>query len=917
MHINPRRAHYVFSSHWDREWYLTFQNFRYHLVQLFDQVLEAFIKGDLLGPFVTDGQAILLEDYLEVRPEKREIVQQFLRQGKLVAGPWYVMPDEFIVSGEALIRNLELGRQLVRTLGGKPSNAGFVCDVFGHNSQLPQILNGFGIKFAYLWRGSNAIEWRNFRWRGADGTEIICYRFGPAGYCDYAMKIRHVTDRELPFDPNITSEELRAYLSNEAAMTEVDPILVFDGGDHLHWDIDTYSIITQKELALDPPIEIIHSSLDEYQAEVLSQVDRITPRIEGELREPGFYPVTQDQQDVIPGVLSSRVWIKQMNAKCQTALCHWAEPLCALTSSIFVDQKGERGFIDIAWKWLLQNHPHDSICGCSIDAVHEDMCYRFAQSLQIADTVTKNMMLRVSASVADNLEADDLRITLFNLLPFPLDQTVELNVDIPIEWPKYKDWYSPELKPVFRLFGPEGQEIEYQLLSQEPDHTRIYLSDKFMPEVRKVNSVFISLPISIPATGYTSLIARAEKKGEAVRFSTKSSLKVSDHSIANDLLQVEIEPNGSLTLIDLRTGHTYRNLMSFEDGADIGNGYNYRSPASDQIFYSTASQSDIALIHNGPYIASFLVRTLIRIPDEFDFKSMKRSSQWTDLTIESIISLRPGANFVEIENTIYNNSKDHRLRVLFPSDASLASTYLTDTPFDVVQRPISSPENAHLYREPDPFTRPQQSWVSVNDNKFGLAVIAPELMEVMVQDLPERPIALTLFRSTRNTVFTDGEPGGQLLGPLHFKYDLLPILSVPDRAFLFQLGQRLSTGVREVQITKKDLDNYRGNHILPQSLEFIKIDGNVVVTSIRQTNSGLEVRIFNPNMDVAKATIELSKDNPEFVTLENAELVDFEHQPISEKLGLRDGTLSMLVEPKKILTLRFLNNLMIETNELF
>jgi len=189
-------------------------------------------------------------------------------------------------------------------------------------------------------------------------------------------------------------------------------------------------------------------------------------------------------------------------------------------------------------------------------------------------------------------------------------------------------------------------------------------------------------------------------------------------------------------------------------------------------------------------------------------------------------------------------------------------------------------------------------------------------MEVMVQDLPERPIALTLFRSTRNTVFTDGEPGGQLLGPLHFKYDLLPILSVPDRAFLFQLGQRLSTGVREVQITKKDLDNYRGNHILPQSLEFIKIGGNVVVTSIRQTNSGLEVRIFNPNMDVAKATIELSKDNPEFATLENAELVDFEHQPISEKLGLRDGTLSMLVEPKKILTLRFLNNLMIETNDL-
>ena len=318
---------------------------------------------------------------------------------------------------------------------------------------------------------------------------------------------------------------------------------------------------------------------------------------------------------------------------------------------------------------------------------------------------------------------------------------------------KIIDWFSPESRPVFQLLGPEGKEIEYQMLSQETGRKRIYLSDKFMPEVRKVNSVLISLPVSIPATGYTSLIARGGKTGEAVNFPTKTSLKVSDHSIENEMVKVEIEPNGTFTLIDQRTGHSYRHLMTFEDGADIGNGYNYRSPVSDQVFYSTTSQSSFALIHNGPFIASLFVRTLIKIPDEFDFQSMKRSSQWTDLTIESTISIRPGSNFVEIENTIYNNSKDHRLRVLFPSDASLAATYLTDTPFDVVQRPISSPEDNRQYREPDPLTRPQQSWVSVNDDQCGLAVIAPGLMEVMVQDLPDRPVALTLFRSTREYGF--------------------------------------------------------------------------------------------------------------------------------------------------------------------
>ncbi len=557
---------------------------------------------------------------------------------------------------------------------------------------------------------------------------------------------------------------------------------------------------------------------------------------------------------------------------------------------------------------MLQNHPHDSICGCSIDAVHEDMRYRFAQSLQIADSLTKSSMLKISASIADYPEADELRITLFNPLPFPLDQTVDLCLDIPAEWPGSADWFSSELKPGFRLFGPDKQEIEYQWLSVEPDRKKIYLSDSSFPEVRKVNSVSICLPVSIPATGYTCLVGRSEKKPGAVRFPKKSGLKVTDHSISNDLLRVDIEPNGAVTLVDLQTGRSYDRLMTFEDSGDIGNGYNYRSPASNQVYFSTAAHADIALIHNGPFLASFLVRTVLKIPAEFDFDSKKRSSRSADLIIESIISLRPGVNFLEVDNTVYNTAKDHRLRVLFPSGASSATTYLTDTPFDVVERPIASPENDHEYREPDPFTRPQQSWAAVYDDQFGLAVIAPGLMEVMVEDLPERPIALTLFRSTRNTIFTDGEPGGQLLGPLHFRYTLSPIFNAPNRVSLFQLGQRMATGLRDVQQTRKDLDRYGVTGHLPPSLEFIKIVGDVVVTSIRQTISGLEVRFFNPNTYIETVAIELAKDLPDFPAPDYAELVDFEHQPIGERLMLRDRTLSLTIEPKKILTLRFRMN---------
>ncbi len=150
-----KHIHYVLSTHWDREWYRTFQGFRFRLVALMDQVTDGLEKGAMLGPYQTDGQAIILEDYLEIRPERRGLVEKLLSEGKLVAGPWYVLPDEFTVSGESLVRNLRFGRDTVRSMGGTPSNAGFMCDMFGHTSQMPQILAGFNILGAFIWRGTN------------------------------------------------------------------------------------------------------------------------------------------------------------------------------------------------------------------------------------------------------------------------------------------------------------------------------------------------------------------------------------------------------------------------------------------------------------------------------------------------------------------------------------------------------------------------------------------------------------------------------------------------------------------------------------------------------------------------------------------------------------------------------------------
>jgi alpha-mannosidase len=881
--MSPRQAHYVLSTHWDREWYQTFQNFRYQLVRLLDRVLEGWDNGQLKGPFQTDGQVIVLEDYLEIRPERRQKVGELLKEGKLVAGPWYVMPDEFIVSGESLVRNLLVGRQLVRTLGGNPSNAGFVCDIFGHNSQLPQIFAGFGIQGGYIWRGINPIQstpsgvrkiQRLVRWRGADGTELPCYRFGKVGYCSYAVQVRHASEPDRPFDLEQTWEDMDAFLGEEAEATEVQPLLLFDGGDHMEWETQTYRVLSERVGRKDEPYDIVHTSLDAYLEAMLLEADKITTVVEGELREPALYPKDVDQQWLIAGVISSRVWIKQWNAVCQALLCQWAEPVTAMTRAV-LGSEYPQGFLDVAWKWLLMNHPHDSICGCSIDAVHEDMRYRFHQCQDIAERLTMEATRQLAANVVGEVKQNEVRVVVFNPLLSQYQDVAELTLEIPVEWTTYSDW-GYEARPAFRITTPDGEEVLFQGLDQDMNRTRFRVLGIKFPPSYKVHLVRVSLNLSIPALGYTTLIVRPTQN---------------------------VQVNGSLVVTDRRSGKVYRDWLTFEDSGDIGDGWNYAAPCNDQAFVSSACQSSVALVHNGPLQATLRIRTPMNLPAEFDFNTRRRSERMTEVIIDSLVTLRAGSERVEVETTVHNTAGDHRLRVLFPSGAP-AMTYLAETPFDVVERQIALRSDNHLYREPELETKPQQSWSAVYSAGRGMAVISSGLLESTVRDQPDRPLALTLFRSTRRTVMTEGETGGQLIGELNFRYWLAPLADEPDRAGLSRLGQLLAGGLRAVQQTTKDIALYRTDGKLPVEGSYLTVDGAVVVTSLRRVGAGLEVRLFNPNTSIVPASIHINPHLPVVIKPARAWLVDFESNIIQTLEGFDGQTVTLAVKPKQILTVR-------------
>jgi alpha-mannosidase/mannosylglycerate hydrolase len=897
--MSQRQAHYVLSTHWDREWYQTFQDYRFRLVRLIDRVLKGWETEDLQGPFQMDGQVITVEDYLEIRPERRQQVEKLIQNGKFILGPWYVLPDEFLVSGESIIRNIRLGGDIVRQMGGKSSKAGFMCDMFGHNSQMPQIFAGFNIPAAFIWRGINIIDQRLVQWKGADGTVIPSYRFGHNGYCTYSVDVR----RCRPYMAEPTAEEyeqrLDDYLKKESTETQVGPLLIFDGCDHLEWDPVSYQAILKKISNPDLDFRMSHSSLDEYSQDLLKVASQIEAKLEGELREPGLYPSHLDSQWLIPGVLSSRVWIKQANARCQDLLCLWAEPL-SVASTFLLDQEYPIGYLNTAWKWLITNHPHDSMCGCSIDAVHEDMRYRFNQCERIANRVAIEKMRDIAANINGQPKDDDLRLVVFNPAVLPYQQTGEVTLMLPDHWPTFNEFFGFEPKPAFKIFDWNGKEISYQRLSQEMGQKVLETYDTQFPQALKRNAVRVSFMMDIPPVGFATYTVRPGEGGIPSRYPEVPGMATSEASMENEYNAVAIEPNGSLTITDKRTGAMYKRAMTFEDCADIGDGWYHGMAVSDQVYTSTASRAAVSLVHNGPLLTTYLVRVTMEVPSEFIFEGMKRSNALKELVIDNLVSLRPGSDVLEIETIVHNNILDHRLRVLFPSGVD-AETYLSDTPFDVVERHIPLRKDNYLYRELEVETKPQQSWTAIYNDGRGLAVVAPGLMETAIRDLPEKPLALTLLRATRRTVMTNGEPLGQLQGDHHFSYQVVFLTDAPERNRLSYLGQRLGAGIRDVQMSSDQVKRRKMSDGLPQRMSFFKMTGAAVLTSLQILKGKIEVRLFNPCENSEKTTLD-------FTSLVSGkgiywQRVNFESDPMSNEKFDRDAIIQVELKPKQIQSL--------------
>lgn len=831
--MKTKTIYYYSGTHWDREWYQSFQGFRYRLVTMMNDLIEVLETQPDFEVFHLDGQTIVLEDFLEIEPGKRERLQKLIREKRIIIGPWYVMPDEYLLSGESLIRNLIKGIRICEEWGTQAWKYGYLCDIFGHIAQMPQIFNGFGITHAVVGRGVNDHTVpAHFLWRSPDGSECVTFKLQDEGlYGAFLVALNDAASKKLSGEEK--DQFLKERIDFELNRSPFPVHLLMDSCDHGHIRKETNEVLATVR-RLYPEAELKHVNIEQMGLQMEQYREKMTVRI-GELNEPakkkGF-------NRLLPNILSSYYPLKRANDECQTLLEKWVEPLTTIAT--LRGHNIQQSYADMAWKYLIQNHPHDSICGCSIDQVHLDMRYRFDQSAGISRQIISAALDKETNKYVPGEGSWRKVMTVWNPLPFAQRAVVTVDLDFDRNYPFMNEvHYGYEVKNSFKLYNHLGEEVPYGLVSMRKNWKHRILNQKIGVNNRHT----ISLEVDLPAMGYAEY--------DVVPFvGTCRYLNVlSQHEreVQNEYLKLIIGDNGTVSIHDKRNGTCYEHLLSYLDDGEIGDGYNHANPAEDRLISSYGAPCTIERIENGPVRTVFQITHSVLIPSRMEEhpNGFRRSSESVVLVIRSKVGLSKGATFVDVETTVTNNARDHRLRVSLPTGIQ-SDTYFVNQPFAFQERKTGFDRSTQDWKECDVPEKQMGGIVGKRgDEGTGLAFIsAYGLHECAAVEDERGTLQVTLYRSFRRTVESNGEEGGQVIGDLHFKYAIAPLDGHTSFADLIRLHEWLQASYR---VSSSPVSQ---DYTIAAPTSFFQLsDSDICLSTLKRPENGIEnemiIRCYN------------------------------------------------------------------------
>ena len=807
--VEPAVIHLVPHTHWDREWYEPFQVFRMRLVELVDELLDSMDADDRLA-FTLDGQVATVDDYLEIRPAARPRIERLIAEGRLAIGPWQILMDEFLVSGETMIRNLELGWRGAEALGAAMP-VGYLPDMFGHIAQMPQLLRRAGIRHAVVWRGvPAAIDRHAFTWRSPDGSSVRAeYLVGGYGNGAYLLAI-----------PDRLAEKVGRYVDASRAFYGDRSILAMYGTDHAVPSPALARIVADANAARDDIVVRIETlteyirAFDASVAEPDASGSAVAPVWTGELRSAA-------RANMLMNVTSARIDIKAAAARAERTLERYAEPLAALHGEAWPER-----LLELAWRRVVDNSAHDSICGCSQDAVVDQVLTRFAEAQQIGRGVVVAAIRPLAAAAPRG------SVVVVNPSPFVRTDVVEVELDVPAAWESVElelpdgrrlatqlldrpetvlrrlRLAGRQIPELFarRLHGRElfghsldghlvrrdGPEPQLMLLMDDPAAPPDFDVDALLDAVAAETAadpaemweVVVArgdqrrLVAAVPVTALGSTVVRAADGGSPAAASagvqpTDVPVVIGERSLDNGLVRVEIDADGTFRLDG--GGSRLAGVGRLVDGGDFGDTYNYGPPAEDRLIERPTTVV-VQPIETGP------IRGAVEIVARYDWPiglragGAGRAEATAPVEVTTRLELRTGEPFVRVALSFTNPARDHRVRFHVPLPAPTDHSS-AEGQFAVADRGLTA-EAGHG-EVPTP-TFPAHGFV----HAAGVTVLLDHVTEYELVD--GRELALTVIRSTglisRNDNPFREDPAGpevpvpdaQLVGPWRFGFALLP-----------------------------------------------------------------------------------------------------------------------------------------------
>lgn len=916
MNHKPFTAIMVSETHWDRAWYLPFQVFRIRLVRLIDRVIDILDRDPAFSSFMLDGQMLPVEDYLEIRPERRPDLERLVQAGRLWVGPWYALADEYLVSPESLIRNLMLGLRLARALATPPSGPeaglmteGYVPDAFGHINQLPQILKGFGIESAVFWRGvgdEGEALGNEFWWEAPDGSRVLAIhlRDGYHNAANLGYPMRWGDPSAMTFSMERALQRLRDAVELLKPHAHTRYLLLMNGIDHAEADPQVPTIIARANEEM-PDVQTEHGSLPDFITRVREAAGDDLPVFQGEFNR-GRYAV------ILQGVYSTRMYLKQANERVQTLLECYAEPLSAWAWLLGAPYPA--AFLWAAWRKLLQNHPHDDICGCSVDVVHREMMTRFGEAEQIGSVLARNSCRAITQAI-DRTAQPGVPFVMYNPVSWPRSETVEVNLHFDLD---------DDTADSFHLVDATGRPVPFQVLDR---------GEHFEMEVLKANrkhAVRGAMAVdALPPCGYRVYFALPGQKAPKV----EAPIRLFPNGMENRYLRVTINPDGSLNVFDKETQHRFRNLGYFSDDEDAGDEYDYSPCPHSENISSLGRPAQVRAIHAGPLQVTYEIALELPVPLSLTKDRQRRSGRRVNCPIVTTVTLRQDSRVLEMRTRVANRAKDHRLRVCFPTGLA-AGEATADGHFDVLTRPIDLPSGEGWAQPPVP-THNQRYFVDVTDGHTGLAVFNRGLPEYeILRDGGHTTIAVTLLRcvdqiSRADLLTRPGHAGipcpapeAQCLGEHTFEYAVYPHAGdwravyraaytfraplylrradehegyIPYEVWLDESPEEHPATAMAAMLKPPD----RTGH-LPAELSFLSLTpAELVLSAVKRSEAGdsLVVRFYNPTPESVQATLRL------FRPIRRAQAVNLNEEPQTELVVDQDGSVTLPVGSKQVRTI--------------